>query len=201
VTRSLAVVKVGGSLYDLPDLGPRLRAWLKQAPGSDVLLVPGGGPTADAIRSFDRTHHLGEKRAHGLALEALQLNALFLAMLVPGPEFIEWWDELRVERLRSDGARTFFLDALKFTGRDEQVHPDDALPQGWSATSDSIAARAAVVSGADHLIVLKSVTIPAGMNWEEAGDRGFVDDCFTWALRKAPPWLRVQAVNFREWRP
>lgn len=52
----LVVVKVGGSLFDLPDLGPRLRAWLKTLRTADVLLVPGGGPTADVVRSLDRAH-------------------------------------------------------------------------------------------------------------------------------------------------
>ena len=80
--RPLAVVKVGGSLYDLPDLGPRLRAWLKQAPAADFLIVPGGGPTADVIRDLDRIHRLGEEKAHSLALAALRLNAWFLATLL-----------------------------------------------------------------------------------------------------------------------
>ena len=42
-----------------------------------------------------------------------------------------------------------------------RAHPDTGLPHCWAVTSDSIAARAAVVCGADHLILLKSVTIPA----------------------------------------
>ena len=38
---SLVVVKVGGSLYDLPDLGLRLRAFLhEQCAGASVILVP-----------------------------------------------------------------------------------------------------------------------------------------------------------------
>ena len=76
-----------------------------------------------------------------------------------------------------------------------------ALPHTWAVTSDSIAARVAVVSGAEHLILLKSVTIPEGMDWEEAAERGFVDEWFARTLRPARPWLKVRAVNFREWRP
>ena len=36
------VVKVGGSLFDWPELGPRLGRWLKTLPSNRVLLVPGG---------------------------------------------------------------------------------------------------------------------------------------------------------------
>src|SRR5437763_14345584 len=81
----LTVVKIGGSLYDLPDLGPRLRDWLLTLTASKVLLVPGGGPTADVIREFDRVHGLGEQVAHDLALRSLTLNAWFLAELLGVP--------------------------------------------------------------------------------------------------------------------
>src|SRR5207248_9110984 len=58
------VVKVGGSLYDLPDLADRLRRWLSALAAPRVLLVPGGGPTADVIRTFDQRHRLGEEASH-----------------------------------------------------------------------------------------------------------------------------------------
>src|SRR5947209_1436057 len=83
------VVKVGGSLYDLPDLGPRLGRWLGASPGRRALLVPGGGPTADVIRQFDACHGLGEATAHELALRALTLNAHFLAALVPAAVVVD----------------------------------------------------------------------------------------------------------------
>src|SRR5262245_62169186 len=78
----LAVVKVGGSLYDLPDLGRRLAAWLETLTASRILLVPGGGATADVVREFDRCHGLGETTGHELALRSLTLNAWFLAVLL-----------------------------------------------------------------------------------------------------------------------
>jgi aspartokinase-like uncharacterized kinase len=63
------VVKVGGSLFDLPDLGPRLEVWLGAR--RSVVLVPGGGPTTDVVRALDRTHRLGEEAAHWLALRSI----------------------------------------------------------------------------------------------------------------------------------
>ncbi len=56
------VVKVGGSLFDLPDLGPRLVQFLARLPTREIILVPGGGPIADLIRKFDQLHGLGEER-------------------------------------------------------------------------------------------------------------------------------------------
>ena len=193
MNRSLAVVKVGGSLYDLPDLGPRLQAWLKQAPERDVLFVPGGGPTADVVRAYDRIHQLGEEKAHWLALDALQLNAHFLAWLLPAAAIIDHPSQA--------AGRTTILNAFQFLSGEKTSCARGRLPHCWAVTSDAIAARAAVVAGADQLILLKSVTIPEGMDWEEAGQRGFVDEWFARTVRPAWPRLQVRALNFREWRP
>src|SRR6185312_432391 len=86
------VVKVGGSLFDLPDLGPRLCDWLQRHAPREVLLVPGGGPAAELVRTLDRTHGLGEESSHWLALRALAINAALLAALVPGSCVIDGLD-------------------------------------------------------------------------------------------------------------
>src|SRR5262249_17829191 len=67
------VVKVGGSLFDLQDLGPRLHALLTVRPQCSPLLVPGGGAVADVVRALDRRHQLGEETSHWLALQAMSL--------------------------------------------------------------------------------------------------------------------------------
>lgn len=188
----LAVVKVGGSLYDLPDLGARLRSWLTTLAPPRVLLVPGGGPTADVLRAFDRTHALGEAAAHWLALRALTLNAWFLAALLkvdvrnpldaPLPEGVS------------------LLDAHAFCAADAA----DGLPACWDATSDSVAARVAVVLGAAELILLKSVAVPEPCDWVETGRRGWVDPLFAAMLRedvsRQPLAPRVRVVNLRAWQ-
>jgi aspartokinase-like uncharacterized kinase len=184
----LAVVKVGGSLYDLPDLGARLLEWLAQFPSKQVLLVPGGGPTADAVRKLDRRHNLGEEVAHWLALQALALNAHFLAALVP--------EATVVESCEQRSKRISVLDPLAFCRADERDHPADALPHTWDVTSDSIAARVAVAGNARQLILLKSATIPAEMKWEDASRAGYVDRFFPAVIRAAPS-LRIKAVSFR----
>src|SRR5262249_46902670 len=136
----MIVVKVGGSLYDHPRLGPGLRAFLETLPGP-VLLVPGGGPFADAVRQLDAVHRLGEEAAHWLALRSLDAAAEFLKRL-PLPF----------------GSRLNVLDAFAFAVEDDSR--PGALPHSWAVTSDSIAARAAVVYRADRLILLKSIDIP-----------------------------------------
>lgn len=178
------VVKVGGSLFDLPDLGPRLAAWLQALSPAQVLLVPGGGALADVVRTLDRRFHLGDAVAHDLALRAMNLNAAFLAALLgrktgnlpPIRDPHTGWSDALV-----------CLDAHAFCSR-------DTLSASWETTSDSIAARAALVFDADELVLLKSVTLPEPCDWDVAAAAGQVDPLFPGLARR----LRsVRAVNLR----
>ncbi|HTU19407.1 MAG TPA: hypothetical protein VMG10_15205 [Gemmataceae bacterium] len=192
----IAVVKVGGSLYDLANLGPRLRRWLdEQFADIRVVLVPGGGGTADMIRHLDRCHGLGEETSHWLALRALSLNAHFLAGLLPAA-FVA--GKLEALRAAWEKNRLPVLDVHEFARDDEER--SGRLPHSWAVTSDAVAARVAVVVQARHLVLLKSATIPPGTSWKEAGRRGLVDAMFTEVLREAPADLQVSAVNLRRWQ-
>ncbi len=187
---SLVVVKVGGSLYDVPDLGARLRHWLhSQPPSKRVLLVPGGGSVVDAIRHLDRDQGLGEEISHWLALRALSVNAHFLAALMPSTRVVEdvgaW-----------QGSDTAILDVHAFALADEKR--EDRLPHAWTVTSDSLAARVAVVHRAETLVLLKSTTISADGAWDEAARLGWVDEHFAEVLRHAPADLEVRSVNWRD---
>jgi aspartokinase-like uncharacterized kinase len=190
----LVVVKVGGSLFDLPGFGPRLRAWLGRLAADRVLLVPGGGPTADVVRVLDRLHALGEEEAHWLAVRALSLNAHFLRRLLPEAAVVG-----QPEEAPPAGAAWAVLDPHPFLQEDEGR--PGCLPHRWEVTSDAIAARAAVAGRARGLVLLKSVTFPEGLPWAEAGRRGLVDGWFARALEEALPGLSVQAVNLRQWQP
>lgn len=186
------IVKVGGSLYDLPDLGSRLDHWLGQQAGERLLLVPGGGDTADVVRGFHRTHGVSEERCHWLALRALSLNAHFLEGLLARGVVVE---DLRACQAVWDSKQIPILYLHCFALADEGR--PGCLPHRWTVTSDALAARVAAVTGARTLVLLKSITIPAGMSWEEAGRLGHVDPAFAGAV-EAAPGLEVRAVNFRE---
>ncbi|MFO0843941.1 MAG: hypothetical protein U0797_16345 [Gemmataceae bacterium] len=179
----MIVAKVGGSLYDLPDLAARLRRFLEARGDPDWLLVPGGGAAANAVRAFDRTHRLGDERAHWLALRACSLNAHFLHLLLPRTRLVS---DPRAHR--GSGV----LDPFAFAAADEGR--PGCLPHRWDATSDSVAARAAIVVGA-RLVLLKSVTVPPGMSWEDAAAAGHVDPVFPRLVREAG--LAVEVVNLR----
>lgn len=186
------VAKVGGSLFDIPDLGARLERWLHGLPFRETVLIPGGGAAAEVVRQLDRCHALGEERSHWLALQALELNAHFLAAIVADSCIAR--DLAECADVCSRG-RIPILDPLAFARADEGR--PGALPHSWSVSSDSVAARVAARSGAKWLVLLKSIAIPAGIDWAEAGRRGLVDPYFVEAI---PAWLAVSAINFRTWQ-
>jgi aspartokinase-like uncharacterized kinase len=189
----VVVVKVGGSLYDLPDLRLRLCNWLDSLDTPRVVLVPGGGPTAEVIRLLDHRHGLGEEKSHWLALRALSLNAYFLADLLPGAAVIDTGENCARLWARH---QVPVLDAARFAERDE--HEPGRLAHSWDVTSDSLAARVAIVLQAQQLVLLKSVTFPEWTDWSEASHQGLVDRAFRSVLAEAPT-LSVRSVNLRVW--
>ena len=142
----MIVVKVGGSLYDHPRLGEGLRAFAT----ADMLFVPGGGPFADAVRTMDAVHALGEEASHRVALASLIAAGAFLKSLVPTANVVD--------------ARAF---CDRFPG----------LPASWGVTTDSIAAHVAVAVGGE-LVLLKSCELLPGMTWSAAAAAGMVDAYF-----------------------
>jgi aspartokinase-like uncharacterized kinase len=181
----LLVVKVGGSLFDLPDLGPRLRRFLASLGEGDRLIVPGGGRTTEAVRGFDRDHDLGPEASHWLALRACAVNAHSLACLLPGARVVSSPEECRSIDV---------LDPFAFMMADEDR--PGCLPHHWDVTSDSVAARVAVVAGAG-LVLLKSVTLPADADWFTAAAAEHIDPVFPEIVRGTA--LHVRVVNLRVW--
>lgn len=191
-SKPLAVVKVGGSLFDLPDLSTRLSTFLATMTEHSPLLIPGGGATADVVRSWDKTHDLGEESSHWLALAALAVNARFLARIVPNAQIVgaldsaaECWQRHVVP----------VLDMCLFARGDDVK--DGALPHTWAVTSDSLAARVAVVGRAQKLVLLKSIAIAEAPDWVAASRAGHVDAYFPSVVANANS--PIEAIDFRNW--
>ena len=183
------VVKVGGSLYDLPDLTMRIRAWLERQHWTRVLIVPGGGPFAEVVRHLDWTHGLGEEVSHWLAIEAMSLAGQFLCRLLP--------EAIVLARVpgEPDGCGPFILDSLPFFREDEEQ--PGHYPHRWDVTSDSLAVRVAVKASAAEFVLLKSVSWRSE-DWATASREGVVDSYFATAMLAASG-LRAQVVNLRRW--
>lgn len=176
-------IKLGGSLYDLPDLRQRLHHLVERLSPHPLLFIPGGGVTADAIRTLDRCHRLGQESAHWLALQTLTVNAHFLHALLPG---------FRIVADVPTPEPHAIIDALAFAQGDES--DPGRFPHTWDVTSDSLAVRIAYKAQAARLFVLKSTACPADVH--EAARQGVVDPFFPEAIRQCPG-LEVCLENFR----
>jgi 5-(aminomethyl)-3-furanmethanol phosphate kinase len=187
--RTLRVIKLGGSLLDCQDLGPRFQAWLALQPAAANLVVAGGGELVEAIRRIDRVRPLGELAAHRLCIRAMSLTAE-LAARVLGAAVLAGWP-LETDFVAVDDARPSVVDVSQFVAEDQQ-QSRDPLPESWQVTSDSIAARLAAVLGADELVLLKS-SLPEGDALEELTAEGYVDGFFARAAVTRP----LRFVNLR----
>jgi aspartokinase-like uncharacterized kinase len=191
----LTIIKVGGSLFDWHELPARMAAFLvaggaiKRA--ERTILIAGGGPVADVVRRLDRIHGVGDVVAHRLALEALDLTALFLASLIPGAVLVDGSENL-VSTWNSGYSPV--LSPRQILIEFEQSGKG-SLPATWDVTSDSIAARIAVHLRADRLVLLKSASVPAGTSREDAARLGLVDPMLPVVARALP---RVEYLNLRE---
>ena len=150
----LRVIKVGGSLFDMPDLGDRLRSFIDEQPISRNLLIAGGGPLVEEIRRLDRIASIDEELAHWMCIDLMSLTARMLAARLT-LELRNSIDEVRdFERPSS-----VVFNPATWLYETEPHTAGTTLPIGWDVTSDSIAARLAQVLSADELVILKS-TLP-----------------------------------------
>jgi 5-(aminomethyl)-3-furanmethanol phosphate kinase len=144
---SLVVVKVGGGLLAIDGALDRVCAVLGAgATASPPVVVPGGGPFADAVREFDRRVGLSADAAHWMALLALDQYAHVLAERIPRAELVD--DSGGVAAARARG-RVAVLAPYRW------LRNADVLPHAWEATSDSVAAFLAGALDASRLVLVK----------------------------------------------
>jgi aspartokinase-like uncharacterized kinase len=142
-----AVVKVGGGLLAHPNHFRTVLALLEDSAAlRRLLIVPGGGPFADAVRHADRHIGLSDDAAHWMAVLAMDQYAHLLVSC------------MTAARLVTD---TSGIGPALDAGRLPVLAPGawlktaDPLPHTWDVTSDSIAAWVAGAVGARCLVLVK----------------------------------------------
>mgnify|MGYP006169438185 FL=1 len=164
----MQVVKLGGSL--LRD--PLLPAWLERLAtrgAGQTVIVPGGGPFADAARAAQQQWHVGDVCAHNMAVLGMAQTAHLLHGLEPRLALADSESELRA---RLDEGRAAIWLPLSL-----QRAAPDALTT-WDVTSDSLAAWLALRLGARSVVLVKSCALPAQATPAELAAAGIVDRAF-----------------------
>jgi aspartokinase-like uncharacterized kinase len=183
------VIKVGGSLFDLPDLGERLKTWFKSQPRSHNILVAGGGRLADEVRRQHELRPLDDFRAHWLCVDAMDMMAHLLHHRLVGSALCQ-----KIAEIREPKARYSIFKVGEWARLFEPMYQGTPLIESWDVTSDSIAARLAIVLQADELVLLKSADPPSD-NLHDLAERGYVDRFLPKLADELPPWRIVNMRN------
>lgn len=158
-----AVIKVGGALLrSAKDFATVMSALEQIAPGRTLLVVPGGGPFADAVRAVDQLHTLTHDDAHWMAILGMEQFAVLLASRLSGAEVVH---------RRGEIARAHAHGAIPVLAPYRWLREADPLPHAWEVTSDSIAAWIATQVGARRLILIKAVAHDASTVVDRYFDR------------------------------
>ncbi len=143
----------------MADLASQLRDWLDQQSSAHNVLVVGGGQLVEQVRKWHRGQPptaaggLDEVMAHWICIDLMSVTARLLHAWLPE---LKLTAEMRLlkRRLQTPGGTLF--DVARWLRSEEAMLPGTPLPCKWEVTSDSIAARLAVVLAADELVLLKS---------------------------------------------
>ncbi len=180
----LAVVKLGGSHAS----GPHIKDWLAAiaAEARKIVIVPGGGPFADAVRLAQPSMGFDDGAAHAMALMAMAQFGRALESLNPA---------LRMTASRSAILRAF-KDGNVPIWSPEAMAQAARLPETWELTSDSLAAWLAGALGADDLVLVKHGRFETvAVDVHDLVARGVVDPLFPAFLLESGVRAALAAPN------
>lgn len=207
--RPLSVVKLGGSLLTRPGLADDLKAWTLGRSGSTHLVIVGGGPIVDAVRTIDRVNRDDPQRVHWRCIDLLQCTfemvagwlPEWIAIDLPGRDGDTDGDGDGPEDGGAAGASppasarvasglgerltrgaTHLVSVRSFYARGDRT----PLPESWDTTSDSLAAWLAVLVGAERLVLWKSCPVSPAATLPELATAGIVDPVFTRVASSIP---------------
>jgi aspartokinase-like uncharacterized kinase len=158
------VVKLGGGLLAYPEhFDAAVSAIGAAARECRLLIVPGGGPFAHAVRDVDRRLRLSDDAAHWMAVLAMDQYAHLVAARLPGGMLVTEPREIAA------AFRAGLDDQVPVLAPYRWLRAADPLPHTWDVTSDSIAAWVAGACGARCLVLVK----PPGTSGSEQVDAYF----------------------------
>lgn len=172
------IVKLGGSLVRNPALKDWLEVLARDGAGR-VVIVPGGGPLANAVRGLHRHWNLPDPVTHRMALLAMEQYGLLLTGLQPRLRPARTAGE--IAEILAQGAATVWLPFAMATGPEAQD-----IEESWNTTSDSLAAWLATQIEVHRLVLVKSLEPAAEpVAVDELACIGLVDPLFPVYARRS----------------
>jgi len=162
------IVKLGGSFA----FSTHLRDWIAAIAGSagSVVLVPGGGPFADAVRAAQTQMGFDACAAHRMGLLAMEQYGCAIKSLHEKLSLAETPDSIRC--CLADNQVPVWLSS-------RMVLDATDIPPSWDVTSDSLAVWLACKIGAKRLLLVKHVEPARGtLRAADLAARDIVDKAF-----------------------
>jgi 5-(aminomethyl)-3-furanmethanol phosphate kinase len=159
------VVKFGGSFAGSAHLRDWIKAFAECA--GRIVVVPGGGPFADVVRSTQSEIGFDDRAAHHMALLAMEQYGRALASLDHSLTAADSIDVIRGE-LTAKHVPVWLPARMAIDATD--------LASSWDVTSDSLAAWLTGKIGARQLFLVKHAGLSAaGVRCDDLAAKGIVD--------------------------
>jgi dihydroneopterin aldolase len=168
------VVKLGGSHA----FSEHLAGWIDAIAdcAGHVVVVPGGGPFADAVRDAQTKIGFNDDAAHHMALLAMEQYGCALASL--NGTFVLADSPAAIQHAREAEKVPIWMPSRMALAAD--------IPSSWDVTSDSLAAWLAGHLGARRLLLVKHVSLSGtAVSLPELISGGIVDQAFATFLKTA----------------
>jgi 5-(aminomethyl)-3-furanmethanol phosphate kinase len=177
---SPVVVKLGGSLAASSQLPILLRAVGRAAAdGLPVVIVPGGGPFADAVRAAQRGCPFEDVAAHDMALLAMAQYGRLLGALAPDSTQLCWGATELVSALAARHRRALIWLP--------QPHSDALeVERSWRIGADALALWLADRIGARRVILVKSCAAPMDQSLAALAAAGVIDTAYPEMAARLP---------------
>jgi 5-(aminomethyl)-3-furanmethanol phosphate kinase len=206
----MSILKLGGSLLNLPDVSDRLVSFIDQCQIANPVVVVGGGHAADLVRTWADRFKLCDPVAHNLALQAMTLNAQLLSHLHTRFELVS--APLHANAVCPPQQISILQSQSAIAIPEAKLPKSQQVPRSWDVTSDSIAAWLATCWKADRLFLLKSTDLPGDVLADQPDSdtahqqrshfvrdltqRGLVDHAFAMFSQTIPS---LTWCNLRDW--
>jgi len=161
----MIVVKLGGSLYNTPEL----RCWLnildEAAKQQPIIIVPGGGPFANQVRDAQQLHQFDDRHAHHMAILAMAQFGLLLKGITAKCQLFYFSAD---EPVSIPMGLSVWLPNESLLSQAEIMH-------SWTITSDSLALWLANKLHAEQLILIKQNYLSNNRSISELCKLGVID--------------------------
>lgn len=185
------VIKLGGSLQDSEHLQPWLNNIVKHGVGR-LVLAPGGGRFADAVREEQKARGFDDREAHSRAVKAMEQFAGLLREYAPELVPVQSRAEI-LDAVENNQLPIWLPSAI--------VIDNPALPASWSVTSDSLALWLARQLEAAGLMLVKSVAVDELKPLDDLAAAGVIDAFFPELFQRQPVNLAWFAAGDYEMLP